>query len=741
MGKQASAGFEKLAKKVQRWIWDRGWTELRAIQEEAIMPLLSAENDVIIASATASGKTEAAYLPICSYLVDNPGSGIRVLYISPLKALIDDQYRRLEELCEYCDIQVQRWHGDVGTGEKKKLLERPTGLLLITPESLEAIFVNHGTKIAHLFNNLSYIIIDELHAFLDNERGKQLQSLLNRLELVVNRRIPHVGLSATLGDLSIAAAYLRADVENEIKIIESKRDERELKIQIRGYKELSPDLNHLEADCTERMVEHLFNTLRGSDNLIFANTRTDVEDYSDRLRQKSEELNLPNEFFPHHGNLSKDLRQDVERRLQDRSLPSNVVCTTTLEMGIDIGSVKSIAQIGCPFSVAGMRQRLGRSGRKEGDPSILRVYIQQEKITEKSHPGEMLRENLFQSAAMVELLIRKWVEPPDGRILHLSTLIQQLLSIIAQYGGIRAEKAWKALCSDGPFQAIGQKEFIQLLRNLGSHDILTQMHDGTLVLGIQGERIVNHYTFYAAFVTYDEYRLISIADGKTLGSLPINYPVFKDLNIIFAGRRWIVEDVNDEQKVILLRQSPGRILPLFTSGETLVHDEIRKEMLKLYLSDYIPVYLDKEAVKLFMEGRDNFKRLNLAKINIMSLGKNTLLFPWIGDKSMNALLMLFMSRGLKILKEGFMIEIPDITPAKLITHLEYIAEMDSIDAVEMASIVGNKTKEKYDRFLPEDLLCAEYASRSIDIKTALESINSILKKHQSYDVSLENLPL
>ncbi len=241
--------------------------------------------------------------------------------------------------------------------------------------------------------------------------------------------------------------------------------------------------------------------------------------------------------------------------------------------------------------------------------------------------------------------------------------------------------------------------------------------------------------------TYDEYRLISVAEGKTLGTLPINYPVFKDLYIIFAGRRWIVHDVNDEQKVILLRPSPGGIPPRFSSAGTLVHDEIRKEMLKLYLSDYMPMYLDKEAVKLFTEGRDNFKRLKLSKFNIISSGNDTLLFPWVGDKSINTLFMLLMSRGLKIFREGFLLEILDIAPGNLIPHIDAIAEMDSIDAVEMASIIKNKTREKYHRFLPENLLCAEYASRSLDVKPALESIASILKKHKAHDISLETLPL
>ncbi|MCP4217693.1 MAG: DEAD/DEAH box helicase [bacterium] len=221
MSGRASSGFEKLNRSVQKWIWDKGWTELRDIQEEAVAPILSGRNDLIIASATASGKTEAAYLPICSYVADKPASGIRVLYISPLKALINDQYWRLEELCEYCRIPVHKWHGDVGAGKKKKLLDKPSGMLLITPESLEAIFVIHGHKLKKLFGELSFVIIDELHAFLDNERGKQLQSLLCRLELVVKKKIPRIGLSATIGDMSVACEFLRR--EDSIRVVTSKK--------------------------------------------------------------------------------------------------------------------------------------------------------------------------------------------------------------------------------------------------------------------------------------------------------------------------------------------------------------------------------------------------------------------------------------------------------------------------------------------------------------------------------------
>ncbi|MCP4146111.1 MAG: DEAD/DEAH box helicase [bacterium] len=725
MAEHVSPGFEKLDKRIQRWIWEKGWAELRGIQEKAIAPLLSAETDVIIASATASGKTEAAYLPIFSYLVNNPQKGIRLLYLSPLKALIDDQYGRLEELCERCDIGHHRWHGDVPAGRKKKLLEKPNGLLLITPESLEALFVNHGHKIKQLFSGLSFIIIDELHAFLDNERGRQLQSLIQRIELAVKKKIPRIGLSATIGDMTIAAEFLRTGEGRRVALIQSAGSERELKLQIRGYKNIAPDLENPEPTSEDLISQHLFKNLRGCDNLIFANSRSNVENYSDRLRRISEAQHLPNEYIPHHGNLSKEIRRDAESRLKDKNMPTNVICTSTLEMGIDIGSVKSIAQIGCPFSVAGLRQRLGRSGRKEGDPSILRVYITEHDGGEDIHPADQLRERLFQAVAMTELLIRKWLEPPDSTILHLSTLIQQLLSLIAQYGGIRAESAWKVLCKGGPFKVVGQAEFAGLLKNLGTHDILSQMNDGTLILGLKGERIVNHYSFYSAFVTYDEYRMVT--GGKTLGTMPVTYAVFEGVHIIFAGRRWVVKHVDDGQKVIQLNPSPGGKPPGFSNSGAMVHEKIRREMFKLYQSNTIPLYLDPEAVALFSEGRDNFRRLGLATRSIILFGKNTLLFPWEGDKVMNTLDILLTEKKLKVVHHGFMLEILNMKPDQIVAALEKIAAQDGFDAIELASIVKNKEREKYDRFLPEELLCKEYAARNLDVPGTLKYIARISK--------------
>ncbi|MGA9623749.1 MAG: DEAD/DEAH box helicase, partial [Bryobacteraceae bacterium] len=232
----ASDTFHLLDPAVQRWIYEQGWTELRDAQEKAAAPILGGSLDVIIAAATASGKTEAAFLPICSRLLSPENSGGCVLYVSPLKALINDQSDRMERLCENLKIPVHPWHGDISQGRKREFLKQPSGILLITPESLEAIFVNRGPSVASLFSKLLYVIVDELHSFIGTERGQQLQSLLRRVEHAIGRRVPRIALSATLGDMTIAASFLRPHGSDKVQIVVSGATGQELKLLVRGYR-------------------------------------------------------------------------------------------------------------------------------------------------------------------------------------------------------------------------------------------------------------------------------------------------------------------------------------------------------------------------------------------------------------------------------------------------------------------------------------------------------------------------
>ena len=413
----SSSSFDLLAEPVRKWVYDQGWQTLRDAQEAAIPLLLEGAADVIIAAATAAGKTEAAFLPICSRLAADPpsGPGVRVLYVAPLKALINDQYQRLAGLCERLDIPVHRWHGDVPASRKSAVLKKPGGILLITPESLEALFVTRGAGVGSLLAGLQYIVVDELHAFLGTERGAQLRSLMHRVELSLRRRVPRVGLSATLGDMSLAADALRPGEAGQVRCIESAQGGQELAVQVRGYLEAPPPAGQEDDGGThlQQIVADLYQVLRGHDNLVFANARTAVELFAARLRDLSEEAGVPNEFLPHHGNLSRELREDAEAALRDPSRPATAVATTTLEMGIDIGTVHSVAQVGPPPSVAALRQRLGRSGRR-GEPAILRIYVTEPAVDLRTSLPDQLRAGLVQSIAMLDLLLEGWCEPPDS---------------------------------------------------------------------------------------------------------------------------------------------------------------------------------------------------------------------------------------------------------------------------------------------------------------------------------------
>jgi ATP-dependent helicase Lhr and Lhr-like helicase len=732
MADSPSSAFHQLHPTVQRWIWAQRWTELRDIQEAAVAPILSGDTDVIIAAATASGKTEAAFLPIFSRLVEAPASSIQVLYVSPLKALINDQERRLSELGEQLEIPVHPWHGDISASRKQRVLQRPAGLLLITPEALEALFILRGHELARLFAELRYVVIDELHSFLGSERGQQLQSLLHRLEQVIQKTVPRIGLSATLGEMELAKTYLRPACSEAVRLIVSTEAGQELKLQIRGYRYRSLFLDE-QSEEQEReahrdeidIAEHLFKVMRGSKNLIFINRRQDVERYTDLLGRICENHRVPNEFMPHYGSLSKELRQAAEAALKERDRPANVVCTSTLELGIDIGSVVSIAQIGPPYSVASTRQRLGRSGRQQTDPAILRVYITEPEVQPHTSIESSLHPALMQAIAVVNLLLQGWYEPPRLQCLHLSTLVQQLLSLIAQLGGVRPDHAWEILCGSGVFR-VSSSTFVQLLRCLGEQDLIQQSNEGLLLLGLTGERLVNHYSFYTAFKTPEEFRVTTT--GKTLGTLPIDYPLVEGMYLIFAGKRWQILSIDYRHRVIDVQQATAGRVPYFGGTAGLVHDQIRQEMWRLYLGSEVPVFLDATARDLLQEARSYFQRYGLEQSYWVQSGSDTLLFTWMGSLVINTLALQLAARGLQVETGLLALTISDTTPKQLLRHLRAIADAPAPDPLLLAASVANKETEKHDLLLSEALLCQNYAAGYLEVQKAWNTVRQVVSE-------------
>jgi len=719
----ASGAFALLAPPVQRWLWKQGWSALRDIQEQAAAPVLAGEADVLISSGTASGKTEAAFLPIASALCTDPPEGIGALCVSPLKALINDQHRRLESLFEAVDLPVHRWHGDVAQARKREVLQGRGGVLLITPESLEALFVRRGHQVPHLFAGVRHVVVDEFHAFIGTERGMQLQSLLHRLETAVRRRVPRIALSATLGDLDAACMLLRPGGGERVYRVVSDRNRTEVQLQVRGYRVGRAEEEDDDAPDpgVDRLEGDLFRVLRGGRHLAFANRRADVEHFADRLRRRCEALRVPNEFWPHHGSLERGLREEAEDALRAEDRPATVIATTTLELGIDVGAVESIAQIGPPPSVASLRQRLGRSGRR-GEPAVLRVYLREPEIRADTPPHGRLRAALVQTVAMVRLLARRWYEPPATGALHLSTLVQQVLSVVAQHGEVTAQQAWRLLCATGPFREVDQGTFAELLRDLGRAGLVAQVHTGALVLGDAGERVVNAYDFYAAFSTPEEYRLE--AGSRTLGTLPIVYPVTARMTLIFAGRRWMVMEVDEERKVILLAPAGGGQPPRFGGGGAAVHDRVREEMRAVYLVDDVPPFLDGEAQGLLAEARSEFRRLGLGESAFLPWDQGTLWFPWAGDRVLGTLLLQLRAAGLSASAEAGAIHVRGPEPDELAGIVRRLAAAGPADGRALAEQVENKHAEKHHEHLSDGLLAADYASSRLDPAGALRALES-----------------
>jgi len=736
-----STSFFLLEERIQRFIWAEGWESLRENQEATIPLILRADRDVIVAAATASGKTEAAFLPALTHLLEKRPSGL-ILYISPLKALINDQFGRLDRLCEHLEVPVWPWHGDVSGSVKTRFLSQRRGVLLITPESLEAMLCNRGTAVGAILEQLAFVIVDELHAFIGTERGKQLQALMHRIERAIGRQVPRIGLSATLGDMALAAEFLRAGRGARVAMVVGNSAGNELKVLVKGYEEPDavrpeqqtrqevdvggevgePDDAEEPADSVTptAIAAHLFKSLRGTNNLVFPNSRREVERYTHLLNRLCEQQQVPNEFWPHHGSLSKEIRADTERALKQKEHPASAICTNTLELGIDIGAVKSVAQIGSPPSVASLRQRLGRSGRRPGEPAILRGYCVERALGGNSSLAGELRLGTVKMVAMISLLLEGWFEPPRAQGAHFSTLVQQLLSSIAQTGGATIGELYTLLCASGaPFASVSRGEFAELVRHLGSSELLMQDSSGTLLHGAVGEKFVNHYSFYAAFAAEEEFRVV--CGGRALGTLPISQMLTVGQRILFAGRTWRVQDIDEAQKTIFVARARGGVPPSFSGGSGRMHTRVHQRMRLVLESSDRPPFLDDVAARFLAEGRANYAARNLATEYLVDQGHEVIVLTWLGDAANEALACILRRRGYTVNAAGPGIEVfKGAGGTEGIVDALLDAAIDDPPPVDMLlTDVKNLGREKWDWTLPESLLRRAYASLYLDIDEAL----------------------
>ena len=493
--------FSRYAPFVQDFIYRNGWERLRGIQVAAGDAVFNTDAHVLLTASTASGKTEAAFFPILTLLSENPSASVGALYIAPLKALINDQFERLTDLCAEGGIPVWSWHGDVAQSRKKKLLEHPSGVLQITPESLEAMLLRKHAMIPTLFGDLRFIVIDEIHALMRSDRGLQTMCLIERLSRLAGTEPRRIGLSATIGNTTLAAEFLRSGSKRPALVpkVDSPPVRWRLSMEhfwAGGEEKRAPDAAVTEVSSDARAVAHpgtaekeelsrasdlapggadpgigyIFEHTRGRKCLVFSNSREECEFVTSTLHKYCELRHEPDRFAIHHGNLSTAIRSDAEALMKDEEKRVTTCTTATLELGIDVGRLERAFQIDAPFTVSGFLQRLGRTGRR-GEPPEMWFVIREDEPEPRAMLPETIPWKLLQAIAVVECYREdRWVEPPKLDRLPYSLLYHQTMMTLASEGEMKpAELAGRVLTLSA-FRRISPDDYKVLLRGLLASD-------------------------------------------------------------------------------------------------------------------------------------------------------------------------------------------------------------------------------------------------------------------------------
>ncbi|WP_304343889.1 DEAD/DEAH box helicase [Chryseobacterium koreense] len=620
--------FNLLSEPIRKYVRDKGWERLRPIQEAAIQRILSTENNYVLISRTASGKTEAAFLPILSR-TDFREEGVKVLYISPLIALINDQFRRVEELCEYLDISVTKWHGEAGKSQKDKLLKNPNGIVLITPESLEAMFVNKPYNVKHLFASLEYVVIDEVHSFLGSDRGVQLQSILSRLQKINKTRFKTIALSATVSDSN---QYL--ELKSFLGDVESTKIIRDT-----NPKPINAVFRYFEGSGAElplELLKDLYIQTRNSKSLIFPNARGRVEEVAVKLRKISDKVGGHQNYFSHHSSVDKEVREYVEFFAKNNTYQNySIACTSTLELGIDIGSVDQVVQIDATHSIASLIQRVGRSGRRDDKASNLFLYATN-------------RWTLLQSVACWLLYEEKYIEPVLLNEKPYDILVHQLLSIVKGLSGISKKQLIAEMRQNATFMSINASEIEEIIVYLVEKDLLEKL-GSELILGIEGEKIVSNREFYSVFQTENLFKVSH--KGNKVGEIPLTIQIREDENIYLSARIWKIIAIDLKSKKIEVVPAKDGKKPIFEGNGANIADKIKEKMLEVLVSKKEYDFLDEPSQDIISEMQKEFSVFDFSDITkerpLLTTNERLVFYSFTGSKINRTLKLILNTLGIQ----------------------------------------------------------------------------------------------
>lgn len=511
------AGLDRLHPHLQHAIvHDLGWRSLRPVQELSIDAVLDGANAVVLAP-TAGGKTEASMFPVLSRILVEEPPPVAVLYLCPIRALLNNQEERIGGYARMVGLTAFKWHGDVSDSRKKSFRGSPSHVLMTTPESLEVMMISERTDARALFAGLQTIVIDEVHAFAGDDRGAHLAALMERLVQLVARDVQRIGLSATVGNPHIIGQWMQGSSGRSFRLVEPPREP--------ATRDLAVDACD-DVDGAARGVAQLG---RGKKSLVFVESRARAEKIAHALVGSGVDV------FIHHSSVSRAEREQAELQFAE-GRNTAIVCTSTMELGIDVGDLDQVLQVDAPSTVASFLQRLGRTGRRPGMRANCTFFCTS-------------AEAVLQAVAMIRLAAAGWIEDvrPAEHAVHV--LAHQVMALALQEGGISRHQVLGWLRDAYPFMGVGDAEVQALIDTMISRQILYEA-DGLLSLGSRGESLYGRKNFFELYAVFSTPPVLRVMRGRDeVGYVQAGFVQGHDartgpLCFRLGGRPWEVEHID-----------------------------------------------------------------------------------------------------------------------------------------------------------------------------------------------------
>ena len=656
-----------------------------------------------------------------------------MLYVAPLKSLINDQFFRMDELLDMSGIPVYHWHGDTGASHKSKMLRDPSGILQITPESLESMLIHRSNDIPRLFGALRYVVLDEIHTMIGTDRGNQIICQLSRMQKLLGFAPRRIGLSATIGDLSKAGEWLGAGSGMEtyipelpaqpirwklglehfyiLKTDQDQTDEHQLQAQLSGEKRAEP---------MDEGYSFLYDAVKHKKSLVFSNSREETEFVTATLRQIAKYRHEDDIFYIHHGNLSASLREDAELQMKDETKTKAVTCATvTMELGIDIGRLDRVAQMGSPTTISSFLQRLGRSGRREAPPEMFMLYREEMALPNDPLP-HLIPWELLRGIAIVELYAKeRFIEPPRMKKMPLSLAFHQTLSILCSSGELMPAALASRVLSLPPFAHLSKEVYRALLLDMIEKEYVEMTDEKGLIVGLKGEKLISSFKFYAVFKDSEDYTIR--CDSDEIGTITTPPPVGE--RFALAGRVWEVIDADMPRKLIYVKKVDGKMKVSWPGDSGEIHTRLLEKMRDILYDDAVYPYLMPNAKQRIDVVRRLAKNTDIKhKILVPLGGSSWCLFPWLGTRAFRTILRYLKYNakewGLSDIQSErcyyitFKCQVSD--PSELLGALREKLAREGVDTYELVAPGECPVYDKYDDYIPPELLRMAYAEDRLD---------------------------